>query len=90
MHGKRPTGMAEKPDDRWALPLNRRCHMMQHAWGAELEWWVAHLIDPFKLAVRYYREYERQIPVFGPESKKPKRTAKIASRPFQKGRKFRG
>ena len=59
LHGKRHTGMAEKPDDRWALPLSRSCHLRQHAFGSERDWWCGHGIDPFKLAIAYYGEYEQ-------------------------------
>lgn len=57
VNNKRPTGMQEKPDDRWALPLNRSCHMRQHAFGSEIGWWHAHGIDPFQKAMRYYAVY---------------------------------
>lgn len=80
LHGKRHTGMAEKPDDRWAVPLSRSCHMRQHAFGSERDWWCGHGIDPFKLAIAYYGEYEQhhQRPV--KSAGKPKRKAKIPQR----------
>lgn len=46
--GKRPTGKAEKPSDRWTAPLCRDCHTRQHS-GAELAFWQALGIDPFDL-----------------------------------------
>lgn len=42
---KRDVGKAEKPDDRWALPLCGRCHREQHA-GGEQMFWHARNIDP--------------------------------------------
>lgn len=56
-HGKPYTGKAEKPSDHWALPVNHAHHMAQHAHGDELGWWSARGIDPFELAIRYYRRY---------------------------------
>jgi hypothetical protein len=85
-HGKRPTGMAEKPDDRWAVPLNRVCHMRQHDFGDELGWWSAHGIDPFGTAEYYFGQYSKQADAILRRAgmdrlvRKPNRTAKIASR----------
>lgn len=53
-HGKRQTGMAEKPDDRWVTPLCREHHDAQHARGDELAWWAENRIDPFSLALALY------------------------------------
>lgn len=39
--GKRETGMGEKPDDRWALPLCSIHHREQHQ-GNELAFWIRH------------------------------------------------
>lgn len=50
-HGKPHTGMAEKPSDRWVLPLCNRHHREQHATGDELKFWDFHGIDPFMLAL---------------------------------------
>lgn len=53
-HGKRPTGVAEKPTDLWTLPLCASCHRTgpraQHA-GNELEFYRRHGIDPFATAL---------------------------------------
>lgn len=51
--GKRPTGKAEKPSDRWATPLCRPCHERQHS-GAELAFWSALGIEPFELCQALY------------------------------------
>lgn len=56
-HGKEHTGGAQKPHDRWAVPLKHEHHMAQHAFGTEIVWWEAHGIDPFALAERYYAAY---------------------------------
>ncbi len=50
-HDKPHTGMAEKPSDRWALPLCGKHHREQHAFGNELEWWKCHGLNPFALAI---------------------------------------
>ena len=47
--------IGRKPDDEWALPLHRSCHRQQHAFGNELNWWLARGVsDPFALAIHYY------------------------------------
>jgi hypothetical protein len=52
--GKPPTGMGEKPSDRWTLPLCSKHHREQHSFCNELEWWSSYGIDPFSLAMRYH------------------------------------
>lgn len=49
-YGKKHTGMAEKPHDRWCLPLCSRCHRIQHQ-GNELEFWLNQGINPFVLSM---------------------------------------
>lgn len=51
---KRPTGMGEKPDDVWAVPLCSGHHAMQHRWGDEKGFWAAIGIDPifYAMAIR--------------------------------------
>jgi hypothetical protein len=59
-HDKPITGIGQKPDDKWALPLRRTCHMSQHAYGDEVGWWAHHgAHDPFALALRFYARYRR-------------------------------
>ena len=48
--GKRSTGMAEKPDDKWALPLCTAHHRSQHE-TSEKEFWAGWEKDPVKLAL---------------------------------------
>ena len=52
--GKRHTGMGEKSDDAFALPLCGRHHREQHAQN-ERAWWQGHEIDPVALALALYR-----------------------------------
>ncbi|WP_420478281.1 hypothetical protein [Brevundimonas sp. FT23028] len=54
--GKLPTGMQVKPSDRYATPLNRRCHELQHSMS-EARFWSERGIDPFAVADRLYAEY---------------------------------
>ncbi len=46
---KRETGMAERPDDRWTLPMTRDEHISQHMMN-ELEFWESKNIDATALA----------------------------------------
>jgi hypothetical protein len=50
LHGKRETGGAEKPSDRFSLSLCRRHHDQQHS-GSERNFWSIYRIDPFLLAL---------------------------------------
>lgn len=52
--GKRQTGMGEKPDDAFALPLCGAHHREQHT-GNERAWWAGKEIDPVALALALYR-----------------------------------
>lgn len=58
LHRKKHTGIGQKSDDSWTLPLTKEEHRdgpeSQHAHGDELEWWRSHGIDPFELAIRLY------------------------------------
>jgi hypothetical protein len=47
--GKRSTGIGEKSNDKWTVPLCGNHHRMQHAWG-EREFWKAAGRDPIKIA----------------------------------------
>ena len=89
--GKRETGMAEKPDDKWALPLCRKCHETQHRVG-ELFFWtnICHR-DPFLEAITLYQEFggdggkPRALRKIKPRKPKESRTT-IKSRGFDKGK----
>lgn len=52
--GKRQTGMGEKPDDAFTLPLCGSHHRDQHT-GNERAWWQGREIDPIPLALALYR-----------------------------------
>lgn len=56
-HGKRETGMGEKPSDCWTVPLAPRFHTdgpeAQHQ-GAERAFWVRHGIDPCEVATKLW------------------------------------
>jgi hypothetical protein len=45
--------MAEKPSDKWTLPLCNQHHREQHDHGDELAFWAEYGIDPFALALTY-------------------------------------
>lgn len=53
LHRKKHTGMGQKPDDAWTLPLTREEHDKQHGMD-ELEFWRQHGIDPFDMAMKLY------------------------------------
>ena len=60
VYGKRATGMAEKPDDKWSVPLcqpipgvKAGCHKNQHRMG-EAAYWRERGLNPFEIALRLY------------------------------------
>ena len=53
-YGKRHTGLQEKPDDCWALPLCGRHHREQHA-GNETKFWNERGINPWVLSMCLWR-----------------------------------
>ena len=60
--GKSATGMQVKPSDRFAVPLNRACHSVQHS-GSEARFWSERGLDPFEIADRLYAQYRGQTPL---------------------------
>jgi hypothetical protein len=58
-HDKSYTGMGEKPDDKWAVPLKRQHHAEQHLFGSERLWWSLHGLDACEVAVRCHRRYAK-------------------------------
>jgi hypothetical protein len=52
--GKRSTGKAEKPHDRFTLPLCGRHHREQHNHGNERLWWETKGIDPIFYALALF------------------------------------
>lgn len=55
-YGKRPVGLGEKPDDKWAIPMCRECHTLQHSMN-EREFYRERRILPLYLAAKLYAEY---------------------------------
>lgn len=53
LHRKKHTGLAQKPDDCWTLPLTPDEHKQQHSEN-EMAFWRSHGIDPFELALKLY------------------------------------
>lgn len=54
----KPFSGSLRPDDKYAMPLCRSCHMRQHAHGDELGWWVAQgFFNPPATALKYYAQY---------------------------------
>lgn len=75
-YGKRLTGMAEKSDDRWALPLCRHHHAEQHR-NNELRWWARYGIpDPFAVAMNLYASR----PASRPQVERPRKAPKVRVR----------
>lgn len=52
--GKRQTGLQEKSDDAFTVPLCNAHHREQHG-VSERAWWGGKKIDPVKLALALYR-----------------------------------
>lgn len=53
VYGKREVGGAEKPDDRWAVPLCRSEHDAQHKMN-ERDYWKSKSIDPCAVALALF------------------------------------
>lgn len=60
VHKKKHTGLGQKSDDSFALPLSPDEHKAQHSMN-EMEFWRSHGIDPFELAIKLY-EVSGDIP----------------------------
>jgi hypothetical protein len=58
--GKQPTGMQEKPDDKWSTPLCNYHHqsgiLAQHKIGEQTFWFEVHGRNPFDIAARLWIE----------------------------------
>lgn len=71
-HDKRPTGMQEKPDDKWGAPLCPPHHvgdarvtkLTQHA-QSEQAFWDSLGIDVFEMCKSLWRTYAGGTPGFG-------------------------
>lgn len=97
-YGKRLTGMQEKSDDKWALPLCRADHDAQHR-ANELEWWAGQGIpDPFAAALTLYENRPAMPPppepkpfaarVVKPRKPRAERKAIVGRSAFPAGRKL--
>lgn len=52
-YAKRETGIGEKADDRWTLPLCANCHAEQHG-GNEVRFWMRRGIDCYAKALALF------------------------------------
>lgn len=60
------SGIGNKPDDIFTLPLCGRHHDAQHKHGNERDWWKLMGIDPVKISLALYvatGDYERGVQV---------------------------
>ena len=57
--GKPRTGLQVKPDDRWAVPLCRHHHEIQHRMNERM-FWRKCCRDPFETAERLFAEFTNQ------------------------------
>lgn len=84
--GKRPTGIAEKPSDRYCTPLCAGCHLdnndSQHRVG-EPEFWKRVGRNPFEIAAALYAEFKKEQPATEHQAQRAKRrrTKKQAKNP---------
>lgn len=51
---KRFTGLGEKSDDRFTVPLCNSHHRLQHTHGNEREFWQSRGVDPVKVALALF------------------------------------
>lgn len=80
-------GLGAKPSDCWAMPLNRACHLRQHAFGDEILWWSKHGVpDPWGRSMRYYAAYFSQVAgkLATGTPKRPFKSGASKPRPHQK------
>lgn len=53
LYKKKHTGMGQKPDDAWTVPMTPDEHRGQHS-GNEREFWLSQGIDPLNIAADLY------------------------------------
>lgn len=91
--GKPSTGMQQKPDDRWAVPLCGKCHrtgrQSQEALG-EAAFWPMHRIDPFAVAAKLYAQFQAENPELRKIAKRarPRPRKPAASRPIRSAKRW--
>ena len=61
-YAKRETGMAEKPDDRWVVPLSSQRHREQHDME-EQEFWKQWDIDPLQVSSELHSIFPLKTPL---------------------------
>lgn len=87
--GKPETGMQEKPDDRWTVPLCPYHHRIgadsQHA-NNEREWWAMRGLNPFQIATDLWKQSGGEERAAMPKPVKPPRKIK-ARKPHAQRRK---
>lgn len=103
--GKPPTGMQEKPSDKFSLPLCHYHHqsgvLAQHRVGEKVFWFEIHGLNPFEIAARLWIESGGAARALEPKPvRRPRKTAprkppeqrqKIQGRAtFPQGRKLQG
>ena len=95
---KPPTGMQQKPDDKWTVPLCAGCHrngsFAQHRMG-EAEFWRGGRLDPFAIALALWNASGaagREDANPRTRKRKPKRPTKDRAQPRRTipGRRFNG
>ena len=60
-YAKRQTGMAEKPDDRWAVPLEHNRHLYEQHNMDERAFWKGWNIDPLQVSSELHSIFGMQI-----------------------------
>lgn len=77
--GKEPTGMQEKPDDRWTTPLCNYHHqsgiLAQHKVGEQEFWFEIHGRNPFDIAERLWVESGGAERALQPKRKRERQVA---------------
>lgn len=95
--GKEPTGMQQKPDDKWTVPLcayhHRTGTLAQHKIG-EQEFWTLRGIDPFAIALDLWAKSGGADREAAPARKSSPRQPKAKQKPRVRmtipGRRFDG
>ncbi len=96
--GKPPTGMQEKPDDKWTTPLCFYHHRIgidsQHA-NNEADWWAMRGLDPFAIALKLWTQSGGEARAAMPAAVKAPRKIKTRKPPERRkrilsGRKIQG
>jgi hypothetical protein len=70
---KKRTGMGQKPDDAWCLPMTREEHRSQHG-ANEATWWSWQGINPLAVAQQLYQnsgDTEAALAILATAKRKP-------------------